>query len=242
MKIAVITPYYKEPTDMLQLCHQSVVDQDLKADHFFVADGHPNPFIRERSVEHVILPRPSDDNGNTPRGVGGILAINRGYDFIAYLDADNWFHKGHLSSLIELHRTTKAGVCASFRTIHAIDGSELPNVQDPEEANLTHIDTSCYMLHRSAFELNDIWLKMPKPLSPICDRVFLKGVITKRFTIVSTRAKTVAFRSQYEDHYRAANLTPPTNAKRNIIKPCVEYLKTVEGLRHTVEKLGFFPL
>jgi len=242
MKIAVITPYYQEPRAMLKLCHESVIEQNMGADHFFVADGHPNPFISEIGADHIMLPKSSDDNGNTPRGIGGILAIKHGYDFIAYLDADNWFHKGHLSSLIQLHLRTKAAVCTSFRTIHSLDGTELLGVQDPEEANLTHVDTSCYMLHRSAFELNDIWIKMPKQLSPICDRVFFKGVFSKRFSIASTREKTVAFRSQYKDHYLAANLPVPTNAKGNIIKPCIDFLRTAEGLRQTVENLGFLPL
>lgn len=95
-RIAVITPYYKEPTAMLHQAHLSVAAQDIAADHFLVADGFPNPEIANWNARHVPLPQAHADNGNTPRSVGSLLADAEGYDFIAYLDADNWFQPDHL--------------------------------------------------------------------------------------------------------------------------------------------------
>ena len=39
-KIAVITPYYKEPLDVLEECHASVRSQGDHVTHFMIADGH----------------------------------------------------------------------------------------------------------------------------------------------------------------------------------------------------------
>lgn len=242
MKIAVITPYYKEPIDFLRQCHESVLNQSFSADHFFISDGYPIDLIDKWNVKHIRLPSSHSDNGNTPRGIGSILAKSEGYDFIAYLDADNWFHKNHLSTLLDLHQSSEVDICSSFRTIHSIDGSELCNIQDSDEKDFLHIDTSCYLLHRTAFDAIDIWLNMPKVLSPICDRVFFQGLIKKRLRIASTKLKTCAFRSQYRVHYELANIQPPANAKGIVGKECYEYLQTLEGLRETVDKLGYLPL
>jgi glycosyltransferase involved in cell wall biosynthesis len=96
MKIAVITPYYKESIEFLRQCHKSVINQDISTDHclthFFIADGFPNEEVMKWNIKHITLPQAHSDNGNTPRGIGSILADVEGYDFIAYLDADNWFY------------------------------------------------------------------------------------------------------------------------------------------------------
>ena len=241
MKIAVITPYYKESTEVLRQCHSSVLTQNVFADHFFVADGFPNEELMKWNIKHISLPQAHDDNGNTPRGIGSILADIEGYDFISYLDADNWFHPNHLSSLLNLYEETKADICFSFRTIHTNDGIELP-VQDSDELSLEHIDTSCYLLHRNTFNALDIWLKMPKILSPVCDRIFLAGLKHKKYKFAQTKQKTVAFRSQYKTHYLAANIEPPLDSKENTAKVPYEWLHTIAGIKEVVTRLGFIPL
>ena len=241
MKIAVITPYYKEDSDVLHQCHQSVLDQGVDADHFFVADGFPNQELMTWNIKHISLPQAHADNGNTPRGIGGILADVEGYDFICYLDADNWFHPGHISSLLELWKESNADVCSSFRTIHSLNGMELP-AHDADELSLAHIDTSCYLLHRNAFEALYIWLKIPKALPPICDRIFLSCLKRKQYRFASTRKKTVAFRSQYLFHYLFAKVEPPQNLKDNVADECHAWLQTAEGRQETVKRLGFLPI
>ena len=240
-KIAVITPYYKESTEVLTQCFQSVSSQDIHADHFFIADGCPKQELNSWDIKHVLLPQSHSDNGNTPRGIGSLLAAAQGYDFISYLDADNWFHPNHLSSLLDLWKETGADVCSSFRTIHTLDGVQL-RVQELDELSLNHIDTSCYLLHRNTFDALDIWLKMPKILSPVCDRIFLAGLKNKNYRFASTRKKTVAFRSQYESHYLAAKVKPPEDTKKHVAKVPYEWLSTLDGMRETVKRLGFFPL
>jgi glycosyltransferase involved in cell wall biosynthesis len=242
-KIAVVTPYYRESIEVLRQCHESVRTQDVPAEvvHLMIADGVPNPAIDAWHVEHVRLPRAHGNNGNTPRAIGALLAEAQGCDFIAFLDADNWYHPGHLSSLLQLHETSRADICSSFRTFHRHDGSIL-NATEAGEDNLQHVDTSCLLLHRNAFPLNSVWSQMPNEISPICDRVFLKAAIHQRRGIASTRQRTVAFRTTYEIHYRMAGETPPeiSQSKEADVRRALTFLMSADGVQKTVERLGFW--
>jgi len=211
-RIAVVTPYYRESREVLWQCHQSVIDQSADADHFLIADGFPLAEIDQWRAQHVKLPRAHGDNGNTPRGVGSLLAKAQGYDFIAWLDADNWFHAGHLASLLALHVQTSSAVCSSFRSFHTLSGERL-NITEADEDALRHVDTSCFLIHSSGFDLVGIWLEMPRIVAPICDRVFLDILLRKGHSVRSTGQRSVAFRTQYACHYRAAGAPVPDGAK-----------------------------
>ena len=89
MKYAIVTPYFKETPSLLKRCIRSVRDQTLNADHIMVADGHPQDWIDNERVRHIRLDRSHNDYGNTPRGIGAILAIAEQYSGIGLLDADN---------------------------------------------------------------------------------------------------------------------------------------------------------
>jgi hypothetical protein len=241
MKIAIITPYFKESLDILEQNYKSVIDQDLNTDHYFIADGYPLDAISKWKVKHIILDQSHDDNGNTPRGVGSRKVRELNYDFLAYLDADNWFHKNHLKSLINLYNKTKANICCAKRTFHHINGDDL-NISEMPEDKFEHVDTSCFLIHNSAFEVSKIWEKMPKILSPICDRIFYKSIIIhKKYSIAFSNLRTVAFRSQYSSHYKTANLKPPLKSKELIGKKSYDWLKTELGKKISKETLGFWP-
>ncbi len=240
-KIAVITPYYKESNDMLRMCHDSVVNQGVAADHFMVADGHPNAEVGTWQTQHIVLNRGHADNGNTPRGVGGLLAQNQGYTFVTYLDADNWYHPGHLQSMLDCFQSTQASVCCSSRTYHHQNGSQLNVVERDEDMGL-HVDTSCFFIHRSAFALLGAWVNLPKALSPIGDRIMLALMRHERYSLAFTQQRTVAFRSQYEAHYRQHQDMPAIPLKDVAeIAPCMNWLMTEEGVQTCVQRLGFWP-
>jgi glycosyltransferase involved in cell wall biosynthesis len=241
-RIAIVTPYFKESLDVLAQCHESVLAQDVAADHIMVADGFPQAELAGWKVRHVTLPSPHDDGGGTPRAVGGLLADSEGYDFVAYLDADNWYHPGHLASLLDLHAKTGSPVCTGFRTFHRPDGSKL-DISEPEEDALQHVDTSCFLLHRAAFSALALWARMPKPLGPLCDRVFLAALRNERWPITSTRQRTVAYRTLHELHYRNAGLEPPAGFKSgSMIGPGLDWLRTKPGVDECFRALGFWPL
>ncbi|MEM9692341.1 MAG: glycosyltransferase, partial [Myxococcota bacterium] len=151
-RVAVVTPYYREEAAVLEQCVASVAAQTVPVTHFVVADGHPQPDLVDRfRVEHLVLPDAHGDNGNTPRAIGSLSAVNRGFDAIAYLDADNWYRPEHIERMVALQRRTGASVCTSGRTIHRLDGSFM--LVDRESDGLRHVDTSCLFLTRDAFRL-----------------------------------------------------------------------------------------
>ena len=241
MKIAIITPYFKESLDILEQCYNSVLAQEVNTDHYFIADGFPRSEINSWKVKHIILEKSHNDNGNTPRGIGSSTARLLNYDFISYLDADNWFHKDHLKSLINLYNNTKANICCSKRTFHHMNGKDL-NISEMPKDKFEHVDTSCFLIHNSAFEITKIYEKMPKILSPICDRIFYKSiVIHKKYSIAFSNLRTVAFRSQYLSHYQVANQQPPENLKGLIGRESYDWLKTEMGKKISIETLGFYP-
>jgi hypothetical protein len=241
MKIAIITPYFKESLDILEQCYNSVLAQGVNADHYFIADGLPRNEINSWKIKHIILEKSHNDNSNTPRGIGSNIARKLNYDFISYLDADNWFHKDHLKSLINLHNDIKANVCCSKRTFHHINGKEL-YITEVQEDEFEHVDTSCFLIHNSAFEVTKIWEKMPKILSPICDRIFYKSIIIhKKYSVAFSNLRTVAFRSQYLSHYKGTNEKLPENLKELIEKESYDWLKTEIGKKISKKTLGFYP-
>jgi glycosyltransferase involved in cell wall biosynthesis len=241
-RIAVITPYFKEPLDMLAQCHDSVRAQGLEADHIMVADGFPRVELAGWKVRHVVLPNAHDDGGSTPRGMASMMADAEGYDFIAYLDADNWYEAGHLASLLKLHRSTGAPVCTSFRNFRRPDGTPLAITEREEDAG-QHVDTNCFLLHRSTFGVLPVWSRMPHVLGTLCDRVFLAAIRKERFGIASTRQRTVAYRTLHELHYTQAGLEPPAGFKsKDLMTAGVDWLRTKEGVDESFQRLGFWPL
>jgi hypothetical protein len=123
-----------------------------------------------------------------------------------------------------------------------MDGTEMPGVREGDEEQCMHVDTSCYLLHRSAFDVLRVWTTMPRPLSPVCDRVFLAAIREQRLPMAFTRRPTVAFRSQYACHYLAAGLPAPEGAKHDIGVAERDWLSSPEGVQETVRALGFYPL
>ena len=64
----------------------------------------------------------------------------------------------------------------------------------------------------------------------------------KKFKLAYTKNKSAAFRSQYKVHYQMAGVIPPNNLKENVASEALQWLLTIDGLKETVNKLGFIPL
>src|SRR6476620_8695990 len=78
-RYAFITPYYKEMRDFLERCVASVKQQTIRADHILVSDGFPQDWLDQADVRHVRLDCAHGDYGNTPRGIGSLMAVAEGY-------------------------------------------------------------------------------------------------------------------------------------------------------------------
>lgn len=241
--IYVVTPYFQESEAVLGRCMDSVRLQAVAAKvvHVMVADGHPSPAVAAADVRHVVLPQAHGDNGNVARGLGAMLANSEGAEFVAYLDADNWFYPDHLAAMLDLHRQTGAQIACSWRHFYDPAGTLL-NMHEVDEVNLTHVDTSCLFVHASAADTARLWIDMPRRLSPICDRIFLAGLRHRNCTAAFLQRPTVGFTSVYAEHYRGLGLPLPEGAKEpSVIHEPVAWLNTAEGVRETVARLGFWP-
>ncbi len=210
LRVAVVTPYYKESEDVLRQCHESVMAQTYPVTHYMVSDGFTNAAVNSWQVEHILLPKAHGDGGDTPRSIGSLSAVNQGFDAIAYLDADNWYQPDHIQTMVELHRSTGAVICTSNRTMHRPDGSIL--YWDLENDGVRLIDTSCYFLTRPAFRLVVLWAMKPKELSQYDDRIFLQAIKHSGYSRAHSRKPTVAYRTRYADHYTFCGEAPPPNA------------------------------
>ena len=212
MRVAVVTPYFRETDETLARCRESVAAQTFQCTHIFVADGFPNQALAKRISEHIVLPHPHADVGNLARCAGALSAASSGFDAVAFLDADNWYQPDHIASLVELQISTSAAVCTSGRSIHRLDGSLLLPL-DPESNGDHFADTSTHFYHRTAFHILPVWGLMARELAPIGDRIVWGAVLARKLPKAHSGRPTLAFRTQYSAHYAKAGEPPPPDAK-----------------------------
>jgi hypothetical protein len=200
LRVAVITPYFRESLDLLRRCHDSVAAQTHPAMHVMVADGHANAAVDGWPVEHVRLPRAHGDIGSTPRLVGCYHAIGLGVDAVAFLDADNWYRDDHVARLVALCERTGAAFVSSGRMLCRLDGSVMapcPNT-DPER----FVDTSCMFFARRGFPVLAWWGLMPPYAHVIGDRVMLHYVKQAKLKRAHSPDPTVFYRCGRAGIYR----------------------------------------
>jgi hypothetical protein len=212
MKIAVITPYYQPEDDIFKQCLDSVAAQSFPCTHILVSDGHPNPLVARRGLTEIHLPHAHGVGGNFPRCIGALMAVNEGYDAIAFLDEDNWFTPNHLQVMLDLYTKSAALICTARRTIHRMDGSMMP-VTDLWSDGDANTDTNCMFLTRPAFPLLSTWVKIPPELGAICDRIYWSSIKQNAFRTAHAAIPTVRFRSLYQVHYDFIKEPAPLGAK-----------------------------
>lgn len=211
MNVAVITPYCREPDAKLLRCMASVAAQTHPATHFMVADGSPRECVAAAAgVRHVVLPQAHGDNGNTPRGIGALSALNAGFDAFAFLDADNWLAPDHVASLVEAVQKTGAAVAFSDRKIVLPDGTPVEKPDDGDRLR-TYADTSTFFITADAAFLLPYWVTMDQPTSPCCDRVMFGLVRGFNVAHAFTEKPTLFFESNYSHHYELAGRVPPAD-------------------------------
>src|SRR5262249_40897980 len=150
MRIAIVTAYHKEDRPTLERCIASVRSQGAPVEHILVADGHPQDWIRDAGVRHVVLDRSHGGFGDPPRMIGLMLAIREEFDAIEYLDADNLLFPRHAAMATALLDESGAHVLVLKRRFLRPDGSALDFTMTDEQA-LASIDTNCYCFASPAF-------------------------------------------------------------------------------------------
>lgn len=226
MKVAIITPYYKEPAEEIIRCMKSVQDQTHKDyEHFVVSDGFPQDFIDSWPVRHIRLGKGHGDFGDTPRGVAGLLATAEGFDAVMYLDADNYIEPSHIQSFVEAYKTDPKDVLVCKRYHIRPDGSRMPEMP-ASHSDDDHVDTGCFFVTRNAFDALTVWATKPKPLSILDDRVFFRSL--QRYSIGYLQHQTVAYKNTWQSYFRAIGEEPPACCKPDPdLKPIVQWWESL---------------
>jgi hypothetical protein len=213
-RYAIVTPYYKEEKWLLERCIQSVRKQTVPTDHIVVADGFPQSWIDGERVRHIRLDRNHGDYGNTPRTIGGLLAVSAGYEGIGFLDADNWLEPNHVARCVETsERNAACDFVIARRNLCRPDGSVI-KVNDPPVQSF--VDTNCFFMLPGSYHVIAHFALMPIELSPICDRVFYAAIKAKKLNAEVVTEKTVNSHCLWSYIYRVAGEIPPPDAKDGI--------------------------
>lgn len=219
-RVAVITPYFKEPRPWLERCLASVRGQDHPVTHFVVADGHPQAWLDDAGVRHLRLDRSHADFGNTPRSMAAQLAVSEGFDAICFLDADNWYEPDHVSGCLAAVAVAPHPVdyVVARRRFVRDDGRPLPRAFDedatPQRAG--HVDTNCYFLLRGAFHALGRWILVPKPIGLLGDRVFRMALERDGRQRAFASRVTVNYLCTFPDPYLALGEEPPLFAYSHV--------------------------
>lgn len=208
MRLAIVTVYCAEERRTLERCLASVRSQALPVEHFVIADGHPQDWLRDAGVRHVALDRAHGDHGDTPRMVGLVLAVREQFDAVQFLDADNLLYPQHAAMAAGLLRDTGAHLLVLKRRMLRPDGSVL-NFTAGEDEALEHIDTNCYVFARAAFSTAIKWALIPKELSFMGDRVFRSVVSKVGHPVAVAPEPTVGCTCMWANVYRRAGEKPP---------------------------------
>jgi hypothetical protein len=209
----VVTPYYKEDPALLRRCIASVRNQTIPTAHLLVADGYPQEWLDGEPVRHLKLDRAHADFGNTPRGIGALLAASEGFAPIMMLDADNWLEPTHVAICLAA-ATPETDFVVTSSLLRRPDESIMPI---PSKPTAEHVDTSCFVFFPGAYSVLSLWATMPQEMSPLGDRVFWAAVRARGLSgVVVTDPPTVNYHCLWESYYRALGESPPPDAKRNI--------------------------
>ena len=234
MKLAVITPYYKEPIDKLRRCHKSVVDQSVQADHFLIADGHANPELDGWNATHVKLPVGMGDSGDTPRLIGLSMAATLGYDGFLFLDGDNWFEPGHIAQMVSGYEQTGLPVVTCPRILRRLDGSVLGICTESDGDSFN--DFNCYLFMRAALPALRILALPNGEMNYFTDRVLWAHLRENCPQMARVSNPTVNYETTRLLHYWQAGETPPPEARTTVFDKdtgqCIsmtadEYMKLV---------------
>lgn len=212
MRVAVVTPYYKETDQQLDVCMQSVSNQTYPTvSHIMVADGHHRPLRRTGStLEHIVLPNSHGDAGATPRAIGALSAFSRGFDAVAFLDADNWYEPNHIELMVNTMAERSCDAVIATRTMYSVDGNKL-YVDLIESNGENMVDTNCMFLSKKVSKLLSFWIT-DDGYKLVSDRVFWNACAANGVTTARCDTPTVSYVTRWAWHYQYAGVNIPDDA------------------------------
>jgi len=222
MRVAVITPYFRESLDQLRRCHESVASQTYgNVTHFMVADGHPQDEVGLWPVRHIQLPWSHRDFGDTPRAVAAMSASSQGFDAIAFLDADNWYEPHHIETLVRRQAETGAAVVTATRNLYRPDGSFMAVCK--QSNGIDFCDMNCFFITRAAFGAIGAWA-FKDPRASIIDDYILWSIIKGSNALLAhSPTPTVNYVTMWALTYIQHGEEPPPGSRCMLRSPDAPY-------------------
>jgi hypothetical protein len=210
---AIVTPYYREPIDVVERAISSVESQmqiDLSIKHYLVADGFPLEF-KSKKIIHLTLPSCHSDCGDTPRVMGATLAVRQGCRGLMFLDADNVLYPSHVELAYKAHQQTGCNIVITRRDMLSAAGDKL--AYPDEDRRLEHVDTGCFVFFGEAVYDALEWVKIPRQYSVVGDRYLWQMIKAKRRQVTVIDTPTVGYKCLWKANYISSNVDPPMEAK-----------------------------
>lgn len=207
MRVAVITPYYKEKKRVLWRNIRSVLNQTYgDVVHILVSDGYPQDWVNDFTLHHIVLPNVGN-YGDTPRGIGAAYAAGLDVDAVMFLDADCWLEHDHVERMVAVARSG-AGVVTCPRMVHV--GGETGICT--ESNGISFNDTNCFLVTKPYFSTFAAWMFKNQKDCIVGDRVYWNAVLHSRACILRCDS-CVNYDSDFVHHYQMFGLEVPPNAK-----------------------------
>lgn len=206
-RICVVTPYWKEPREVLERCVRSVASQSVRADHVLVGDGGAvcHDWLPARVTRQIALETHHADLGATPRAVGLGWGVAQGYDALALLDADNWYEPRHLEACLAASKLAACDYVTTERHLVDETGVALP-LQDEDVRN--HVDTNVLFFLPGSYRVLPVWERIPAPLYRGGDRFFYAALRSHGCQRLHLAHKTVNYYTRLTGHYSQLGRKP----------------------------------
>lgn len=208
----VITAYHKENRHIIERCIQSIKSQIIPTDHILIADGFPQAWVDDFDVRHIKLDRSHNDYGDTPRGVGALLAIAEAYDGFCFCDADNYLEATHVQACLASAACVgeQCDYVIARRFLRRPDETILPVADEPVDQ---HVDTNCFFFLPGSYHLLHLFSNIPKEMAAIGDRLFYARLRQRELVSATVSEPTVNYQCLWLPYYEALGEAPPPGAK-----------------------------
>ncbi|MBC7916561.1 MAG: hypothetical protein H7Y28_02005 [Rhodoferax sp.] len=179
MQYAIVTPYYKESVGLLQRCIASVQHQTIQVDQLLIADGHAQDWIDFRAERYLRLDHPHGNYGNTPRGIGLMLAFTEQYNGIGVLDADNWLEANHVEvCVLNFNSVSKLGKVDYVIAKRHLRRPDETTIETQDEPTAEHVDTNCFFFLPDFYHIVQYFEPCPKRIHRFSAASSIKPCIT----------------------------------------------------------------
>jgi hypothetical protein len=214
--ICVITPYVNEPASWIWHCVDSVRAQSTPAVHILVADGVDRPEIA--AIDGIVHLRSATNLGPAgARGLGCRHALTEGATALAFLDADDIWHREHLTMVSSATEATRCDVAVSVLrlgmlpcgnyfvklpsatfTSDNVAASALPKLE-PDQPGQPGMASSSLFLRGGALESVSALENMPAEITAFEDMFFAHVLFSKAPGVCWYLQPTVAVRLKRND-------------------------------------------